>query len=161
MAANNHNDDSPCAASEQGSQTASNPAIMFKEKDQIIDFVRHTLGCTCPDEVFEKIEMEDSRFAAAPYERKITIGEKLLIYIKWVDFPDSLNEQLPVLLSEGKTERDRKGLNRFRAVLVSDKVQTVSDAAVGIFNAFSGKDEKIHLHVVDSKEIWPTSMAGL
>lgn len=161
MAANNHYDDSTCTASGQGSKTASNPAIMFTDKDQIVDFVRHTLGCTYPEEVFEKIDMEDSRFATAPYEQKITIGGKLLIFIKRVDSPDSLNEQLPVLLSEGKAERDRKGLNRFRAVLVTNKVQAVSDVAVGIFNAFSGRDEKIHLHVVDSKGIWPVSMAGL
>ena len=126
---------------------------MLQDKDRIIAFVRNTLGCTCPEEVFEKIETEDTRTETALYDQKITIGGKLLILIKEVGAPDALHEQLPLLLAEGKAERDRNGLNRFRAVLATDKVLAVSDVATGIFNDFNGRDEKIHLHVVDRKEI--------
>ena len=126
---------------------------MLQDKDRIIAFVRNTLGCTCPEEVFEKIETEDVRTEAALYDQKITIGGKLLILIKEVGAPDALHEQLPLLLAEGKAERDRNGLNRFRAVLATDKVLAVSDVATGIFNDFNGRDGKIHLHVVDEKAI--------
>jgi hypothetical protein len=41
-------------------------------------FVRDTLGCTCPDDVFDKIELQEANNNQV---KKINIGDKLLIYI--------------------------------------------------------------------------------
>ena len=126
---------------------------MLLDNNKITEFVRNTLGCTCPDEVFKRIEVHDARCEDTLYEQKIIIGGKLLLFLAKVDSPDLLHEQLPLLLSEGKAERDRRGLNRFRAVLTTGDVPAVSEVATGIFNDFPGWDGRIHLHVVDSKAI--------
>ena len=124
------------------------------EKDQnTIEFVKHRLGCGCPYEVFEQIEYGETGRSQGPYARTITLGGRLLIHIWEVNDLSLLKNRLPALLARGLDERDRRGLNRFRAVLATDDVGAMKALAEKLFDEFGGKDEKIHLHVVHIGEV--------
>jgi hypothetical protein len=119
----------------------------------IIKFVRHTLGCKCPDEIFDRIECRDRDSGADPYTRSITLGGRLLVYIWETNDPSLVEAGLPAMLLCGKNERDRLGLNRFRAVIATDDVDHIGSIAQRLFRDFSDKDEKVHLHVVSTHDV--------
>ncbi|NVM20313.1 MAG: hypothetical protein HWN68_00850 [Desulfobacterales bacterium] len=119
----------------------------------IINFVRHTLGCTCPDEVFDQIECRDGGGRTSTYTQSITLGGRLLIYIWKTNDPSLVEAELPAMLAAGKNERDRRGLNRFRAVIATDDVDRIGSIAKQLFRDLSDKDEKVHLHVVNMHDV--------
>ena len=120
-------------------------------KSDIKDFVRNTLGCTCPDKVFEQIEDRHIVPSSSPHTRSITIGGRLLIYIWEIDTQHRFKENLFALLEAGKRQRDEQGLNRFRAVLaVNGTTHNVETEAISYFLQFTGRDERIHIHVVSA-----------
>jgi hypothetical protein len=118
-------------------------------KERIKTFVRETLGCGCPEEVFQyidcqsDIQTEDIRLRA-----RINVGNRLLIYIADADDPKSLRNLLPRLLEIGRKERDRLGFNRFRLVLTADHTGPIAESAGEVFRDDASVDEKMHLHVV-------------
>ena len=115
----------------------------------IKNFVKDILGCTCPDKVFEQIEDRQDASSSSPHSRSITIGGRLLIYIWEVDGPDRFKDNLFAMLGAGKKERDEQGFNRFRAVLVVDgTTQKVETEVISYFSQFTGRDDRMHLHVV-------------
>jgi len=123
----------------------------------IKNFVRNTLGCTCPDKVFEQIENRRTPLSFSPHSRSMIIGGRLLIYIWLVEDKGMLGKNIPAMLAAGRKERDERGLNRFRAVLAVDSVnQYDADAANRFFTEFVHKDDRMHLHIV-SKD----ALAGL
>ena len=46
---------------------------------QIKRFVQETLGCSCPEEVFDKIECKTN--VSSTWWKRIDVGNRLLIYI--------------------------------------------------------------------------------
>ena len=88
--------------------------------ESIKKFVRYTLGCKCPDNVFEQIA-------------------------------DQIQQGIPAILAAGRKARDELGLNRFRAILVTDNPSTINSQADLCLSQFRDLDEKMHLHVVSSK----------
>lgn len=126
---------------------------MLTTKEKIITFVRQTLGCECPEHVFERIEVEDISVPDSPHTRRITVGGKLLIYLWEVDNSAQLGEKLRQMLLHGISRRDSEKLNRFRAVLLTDTPPDISEPATRHFNSFPEKDEKVHLHVVNKSDL--------
>jgi hypothetical protein len=123
----------------------------MKGQFQIKDFVRLTLGCTCPDQVFEQIEDRQVSSAVSPHSRSITIGNRLLVYIWKVKGSDNLGENFYAMLAAGRRERDARGLNRFRAVLAIDTDRhQVENEVHQYFSASPDRDDRMHLHVVDA-----------
>ncbi len=124
------------------------------DKEKIKTFVKQTLGCACPEEVFEyidclsKIQLNDD----IVLRNKINIGNRLLIYVLEINSKDSIENMLTLLINTGKTERDSLKFNRLRLVLVTDRVDEIKTNAESIFNTIN-KDEKVHLHVVHEKSI--------
>ncbi len=120
---------------------------------ELTNFVRNTLGCACPDEVFERIEYEDGGDGE---DRRpcltIRIGGRLLIALWKIEDAAPLETGLPALLNAGKSERDRRGMNRFRLVIATDAPGTVGPPARAIFSNHAEKDDKIHLHVVSRQD---------
>ena len=114
-------------------------------------FVQSTLGCKCPDNVFEHIEDQRITSGISPHTRAITVGGKLLLYVWEIDNPDQLQEGIPAILAAGKKERNELGLNRFRAILVTEDPSTIKIQADLCFSQFRNLDEKMHLHVVSHK----------
>jgi hypothetical protein len=132
-------------------------------QEQIISFVRNTLGCGCPDEVFRKIECEEDVAidTGITVDYRINVGDRLLIYVvQGNDFrvdDDPWNEKkLGDIVEAGKEERDGKGFNRFRLVLAGEGNGNSTDAAADAALLFEGLecvDDRIHLHIIPSDEI--------
>jgi len=116
--------------------------------ESIKNFVRNTLGCKCPDNVFEQIDDRQVTSKISPHTRSITIGGKLLLYVWEVGSPDQLEEGVPAILAACKKARNELGLNRFRAILVTGDPSIIKSQADLCFSQFSDLDEKMHLHVV-------------
>ena len=81
----------------------------------IKEFVRKTLGCTCPDEVFQHIECQTGLLIEdnLVLDYEIDIGNRLLIYVISVDDTDSLVSMLSRLVRAGKLKRDKNRYNRY------------------------------------------------
>ncbi len=125
------------------------------EKKNIKSFVKQTLGCGCDDKVFELIESQedvkvDNRYLLAD---KINIGNRLLIYVIVLNDSDLLKNCLSTLFSVGKKERDERGFNRFRLVIVTEEKNLIIRTAEPFFNDLVDKDNMMHLHVIAKNEV--------
>lgn len=111
---------------------------------EIEPYVRHRLGCGCPDQVFREIEDEQRLLAGVPCQR-LAIGGRLLVY-------RVLEDQLPArpvalveaLLVDGRAERDRLGFNRLRVVL--PHVWLESEPGLKTLADSLGEASRLHLH---------------
>jgi hypothetical protein len=123
------------------------------KNESIRKFVRNTLGCKCPDNVFAQIDDKQVTSKTSPHTRSITIGGKLLLYVWEVNNPDQLQEGIPAILATGKKARNELGLNRFRAILVTEDPSIIKTHAHLCFSKFSDLDEKMHLHVISCQDL--------
>jgi len=128
------------------------------ENNAITEFVRNTLGCNCPEEVFQyivcrSIENIDENIVFA-YE--INIGNRLLIFAAAIDEIDSLRSVISKLVRAGIKKRDEKNFNRFRLVLLTTGEIDIPEHASAIFNSLT-TDEKAHLHVIN-KDDFPLNL---
>lgn len=121
------------------------------------DFVKGPLGCQCPDEVFEDIE-----FQMGDMDLRIFIEKRLIVRLlpfgKKAMFVTP--EQLLKTFKEGQHERDLKGFNRFRLVLISrtgedskKRLERLSHEVQGSLKKANPKEDRMHLHVVDINEV--------
>lgn len=114
-------------------------------------FVQETLGCSCPEEVFDKIDYQKARDGGVG--SRINVGDRLLIYIITVDGKSSIQEVINAALEQGIEERDNKGFNRFRLVLVAARPDDLRGTAEHVFARSDYADEKAHLHVVSEGDV--------
>ncbi len=128
---------------------------MIRDAAGIKPFVTGTLGCRCPDHVFEQIEYDEGTtlpgFDASL--RRLLVGKRLLIYILDTDDRAALRNILPRLVGQGKAERDRNGYNRLRIVVASCQPATTAPEAERLFCALPDLDDRIHLHVLCSTSV--------
>ncbi len=124
------------------------------KKENIKVFVRETLGCECPDKVFEYIDCQHNIKLNKDIvlNDKINIGNRLLIYIIEINDSNSIKSNLSTLIYMGKNERDRMGFNRFRLVIFTDKINEITQIADMVFKNLEDKDEKVHLHVINKTD---------
>jgi hypothetical protein len=110
-------------------------------------FIRETLGCTCPDAVFDVVERtrEVATPSRVPFTRWV-IGGRLLVYV--VAPTDGFEQIAEELAALGRRDRDARGLNRFRLVLASALPEADARAAERAFAGAAGEDAKAHLHCV-------------
>jgi hypothetical protein len=128
-------------------------------RQEVKRFVRGTLGCACPDEVFEHISISPlNPCPGLPVDGSLEVGGRLLIYISFNSDIQVLRENLEQIIRQGKEIRDRRGFNRFRYVVVADKVEALNAVLVPLFDALPFIDEKVHLHIItdDSIRTWIT-----
>jgi hypothetical protein len=123
------------------------------DKEKIKRFVQEALGCRCPEEVFRSIDCKrDVELGGGMILNSIiTIGNRLLVYVVY-DNQDFVEKHLAFLVSVGKKERDSRGLNRFRLVIVMDGFPGNDYAIKRTFSELREKDENIHLHVISSND---------
>ena len=121
--------------------------------EHIKHFIQHTLGCSCPEEVFRSIDVRRNVRLGSfiTLDSAVIIGNRLLVYIAKSGSAGCIEEHLPVLLAAGKKERDDKGLNRFRLVLVADDPELRKTAEIQ-FEELRGKDGKVHMHVIKKSD---------
>jgi hypothetical protein len=115
------------------------------KRDDVKKFVRETLGCRCPEDVFRYVEVESNVRLTEDIvlNRRINVGNRLLIYI--VDGSDEfVKDNLLTLVDYGKKERDTKGFNRFRLVIITDKAWERNQKL-----DLMEKDERVHIHLVE------------
>jgi hypothetical protein len=120
----------------------------MSRNDPIIRFVKETLGCKCPDEVFSRIELKLQPEGNADLRARIIVGGRLLIYIAEIESSSSPVSALDKLVLQGIKERDVSGLNRFRLVIASDDPDSTEEALAENFKSLVEDDEKVHLHVI-------------
>ncbi len=125
---------------------------MMNEKE-IKVFIRETLGCGCPEEVFQYMDYRSNIMSGDVLLRaRINVGNRLLIYVVDVEKKESIRNILSRLIDIGKKERDDLGFNRFRLVLASDNMNEIRRTSEDLFRD-SVKDEKVHLHIVQKAVI--------
>jgi hypothetical protein len=118
-------------------------------------FVKQTLGCVCPDEVFLAIESLSNIKVGndISLRYKLNIGNRLLIYVICSDDIDFVLNNLPLLVSAGKNERDRRSLNRLRIVIATENIKKMRSSVQARFNDCARGDEKIYLHIVHHGDV--------
>jgi hypothetical protein len=129
-------------------------AMTSPDRASIEHFVRGTLGCGCPDEVFEHtVICRLPAIAGRPSIVQLLVGSRLLIHV--VAPPDgaTANGWIEQLAANGRAERDRHGYNRFRLVIASPAPLTSArEIEVRFARAILG-DPKAHLHFVGSDQL--------
>ena len=126
--------------------------------DSIEHFVRGTLGCGCPDEVFQHLVVSRvPPVAGRPPIVQLLVGSRLLIHV--VAPPDgaATNGWIEQLAANGRAARDRHGYNRFRLVIASQAPLTSARELQERFARTIVGDEKAHLHFVGSDQL-PTGL---
>ena len=109
------------------------------------------MGCGCPEEVFNRIEFEKKQ--GSPWEIRINVGDRLLVYVIRVDSENELAEKMAMAMESGVAERNVKKFNRFRLVLVTSNNHGLSNLAEKTFCESKLFDEKTHLHLVSEDEV--------
>ena len=132
----------------------------MRNDKEIKQFVRETLGCTCPDEVFQNIDCRANVRASDDVlpDYEIDVGNKLLIFVVTIDEHGSLNPIISQLVWDGIDKRNQENFNRFRLVLLTQRPTDLAQEAFAIFQAL-GADDKVHLHVISKGDV-PNFHAG-
>ncbi|MCU7922827.1 MAG: hypothetical protein KZQ88_09020 [Candidatus Thiodiazotropha sp. (ex Dulcina madagascariensis)] len=119
------------------------------DDDQITTFVRQTLGCNCPDEVFERVLVSNQEISefAGPVTR-IDIGGRLLVYLMPIASIGVEAAAVERAVVAGRTDRDSRGFNRFRLVVADSSDAGQQRRVMQMFSRVAGRDEKLHLHFV-------------
>ena len=120
--------------------------------EKIKAFVKTTLGCGCPEKVFEKIAV--SKLLIAEYDKGITrivVGDTLLIYLIRPELSAHFADSVEAIALAGKNDRDTNQYNRFRLV-VSGFDNDVLQGKVSVrYSKSFITDEKMHIHFVDQE----------
>ena len=125
----------------------------IRDKNRAIKhFVRASLGCACPDQVFEHIRITEHAELFASASTLYEIGGRLFVAVidpvNWHDISASLGQ----LVDAGRHYRDQQGYNRFRLVIVTDDDEAVINLQ-SAFDALLNIDEKTHLHVLKPQQL--------
>lgn len=128
--------------------------ISMIDKNIVKKFIQNVLGCGCPEEVFEYIDIQQDIVLEEKSLRgcRINTGNRLLVYTWLESDPRIIKENALPLLIYGKNERDTGGFNRFRLVIINDRREQIERLITAEFNAFKGEDDKIHLHIISERE---------
>ena len=117
--------------------------------EKIKVFVKNTLGCGCPEKVFEKIDV--SKLQTVENEKKIiriVVGNTLLIYVIRPRLPGGFVDSVEAIGLAGKNDRDTNNYNRFRLVVSGFVNEGQQEKVSGRFSALFNTDEKMHIHFV-------------
>jgi hypothetical protein len=128
----------------------------------VTSFVRQVIGCNCPDEVFQHVEVRRGSNAvkSCPADYELRIGNRLLVVVTSEPVEALSGARLAKVISEGRQARNDSGFNRFRLVVRAHNVAQDKEKLLRSFKAVAGKDEKTHVHVVAKGEV-PDFFAGM
>ena len=118
----------------------------LSEKTHVIALIRDLLGCGCPEEVFDHYLVRLINDPPLPFA-KMVISDRLLLYLVPDEESTLSTTHVQELIAKGKTERDSRGLNRFRLVLIGGEADRWAELAPV---AESLDDPKVHLHLIRS-----------
>ncbi len=117
-------------------------------------FVREVIGCNCPDEVFQHIEIQrgSSAVKACSADCELRVGGRLLILVT-SESVANLSSRLGQVFAEGKTARDEHKFNRFRLVVQTENAAQERERLLRAFEEVAETDERTHLHVLGKTEV--------
>ena len=119
-------------------------------------FVRGTLGCGCPDEVFRSIVVSRlPAVAGRPPILQVLVGSRLLIHVVSPPTLEPPNGWIEPLAANGRATRDRHGYNRFRLVVASPAPLASARAFADRFARAVVGDDKAHLHFIGTDQLPP------
>ena len=123
-------------------------------RQEVEGFVRGTLGCVCPEEVFEQIVVSPvSPVPGLSIDGSLEIGGRLLIYVSVIKDVHVLTASLEQIVREGRHARDSRGFNRFRFVVVTAQTEKIEAVLAPLFNSLPFIDDKMHLHIITDEGI--------
>jgi hypothetical protein len=125
---------------------------MIREQAEL--FIRDTLGCECPPELFQdlgdEVELSDGPLYRAfslvdegllpLMDRVFSVGGRLLVVMT----RSFERETVLRFLEAGKGVRDQMGFNRFRLVVITAKPKDIQDITVP-----AHYDDRVHLHALN------------
>ena len=120
--------------------------------EKIKVFVKNTLGCGCPEKVFEKIDV--SKLPTVEHEKEITrivVGDTLLIYVIRPEPSGNFVDSVESIGLAGKTDRDINNYNRFRLVVSSFEDEVQQEKVSERFSKTFNTDDKMHIHFVNQE----------
>lgn len=124
------------------------------DRASIEQFVRRTLGCGCPDEVFQHLVVSQlPPIAGRPPIVQLLVGSRLLIHVVGPPEPASPDGWIEQLVAHGRAARDRHGYNRFRLVVASPTPLPAAPELDARFARAVVGDEKMHLHFVGHDQL--------
>jgi len=118
------------------------------ERSRARSLVRGLLGCTCPEEIFDHYQVRQQVIGSLPLV-SLMMGDRLLVWMIDGGKVAEPEQTLGRLLHAGRTERDGRGLNRFRLVVVGDFLSWEKDWGY----LAETLDAKVHLHVLPSLDV--------
>ena len=129
------------------------------DHDDVVRFVRGTLGCGCPDEAFRTVSV--SRLPGVPGRPavlQLLVGSRLLVHVASAPHDAQAADWVEQLAANGRAARDRHGYNRFRLVVVGDSPATRSGEIEARFARAVARDERAHLHLLGANQL-PDALA--
>lgn len=120
-------------------------------------FIRQTLGCGCPDSVFESVSITRGPVGAGASDQAcwIEVGGRLLIAV--CAYRPGLAARLADLFDAAARRRDSAGFNRFRLV-VTDAQGEDRIALETAFAPLGARDDRLHLHLVAADAVPPLTL---
>jgi hypothetical protein len=88
----------------------------FADKSTVRRLVQNGLGCGCPEDVFDHYVVSRRETRHGSFVQMV-LGNRLLVWIFDVERVDTSSASIGEILLQGRMERDRRELNRFRLVL--------------------------------------------
>ena len=131
-------------------------AILNNKKIKV--FVKNTLGCGCPEKVFEKIDV--SKLLTVEHEKeiaRIVVGDTLLIYIINPEPSGNFVDSVESIGLAGKNDRDTNNYNRFRLVVSGFEDDVQQEKVSERFSKSFNTDEKMHIHFVNQELVYGLS----
>ena len=124
-------------------------------------FIRDDLGCGCPDEVLERILVRKPgpSSSGVRVDCEVDVGGRLLIHVVNALRIPELEAHLAVLVAQGRKERDDRGFNRFRLVVLVEAAAQLKEVLDARFAGIEARDERTHLHIVTPNS-FPGSLAA-
>lgn len=123
-------------------------ALTPADRASLERFVRGTLGCKCPDEVFDSIVIEHADAPVRVQYTRLVVGDRLLIYVLQGPGKGVAPSGVAGLAGRGLAEREERGFNRFRLVVEWDGPARAPGELVASFASVAGRDDRAHLHVI-------------
>lgn len=131
---------------------------MISINSAVKDFLVNVLGCKCPEEVFQDIELNraPSPVDSIPLDFEIHVGGRIIMLGVTAERVTSTPTALAALVSAGRKIRDEREYNRFRLVVLAD--DPACEAILRPhFEQLPEVDDRIHMHVVNkADEIFQT-----
>lgn len=137
----------PRRAVQQSIEAVTSPASTDLQR-----FVRSTLGCKCPDEVFQSISIDQ-----CDDHMRLVIGNRLLIYVMKAAAGPALHKALSRLTELGLEDRNSRRLNRLRLVVVSAQPTLDLAGTKAAFAEAAGADDRAHMHLITRDQL-PTEL---